>query len=170
MGCRILLLYYDFIFGSPNGTQTRAYLWQSGTMRDLETLGGPDERPRKYVNEGGRVAGVSYTNSTPNLITGLPTIDPFLWRDGTMQDLGSLGGTFGFPDAMNNRDQVVGGSNLAGDLTSHPFLWDGKKGSWTLGTFGGNNGEAIAINDDGHVVGRADLPDQTHDAFCGDTA
>ena len=34
-----------------------------------------------------------------------------------------------------------------------------------LGTFGGNNGEAIAINDDGHVVGRADLPDQTHDAF-----
>lgn len=82
-----------------------------------------------------------------------------------MHDLGSLGGTFGTSRAMNNRGQVVGGSNLAGDQVSHPFLWDGKK-LLDLGTFGGSNGNPHAINDAGEVVDVADFPgDELHDAF-----
>ena len=38
-----------------------------------------------------------------------------------MLDLGTLGGTYGFANALNNRGQVVGQSNLTGDLTFHPF-------------------------------------------------
>jgi hypothetical protein len=40
-----------------------------------------------------------------------------------MVDLGTLGGTIGFANFLNSRGEVVGSSNLAGDLTHHPFLW-----------------------------------------------
>jgi probable HAF family extracellular repeat protein len=82
-----------------------------------------------------------------------------------MIDLGTLGGTCGSADALNNRGKVVGLSNLAGNLTYHPFLWS--RGVLTdLGTLGGNNGHATWLNDAGDVVGGADLPgSQVHDAF-----
>lgn len=71
-----------------------------------------------------------------------------------MIDLGSLGGTCTTANALNNRGQIVGDSNLAGDLTSHPFLWDGEK-MIDLGTFGGSFGQANWVNEAGEVVGFA---------------
>jgi probable HAF family extracellular repeat protein len=74
-----------------------------------------------------------------------------------MIDLGILGGTCGFPNALNNRGQVVGDSYVAGDLVYHPFLWD--RGVLTdLGTLGGDNGEALWLDDAGEAIGQADLP------------
>jgi probable HAF family extracellular repeat protein len=147
-------------------TETRAFLWQKGTMLDLGTLGGNDAAAF-FVNNPGQITGQSYTNTTPNPTTGLPTADPFFWEKGKLRDLGSLGGTLGNPTGFNNRGQVVGISNMSGDRTSHPFLWSKKTGLKDLGTLGGDNGFTNWINDAGDIAGKADLPGpapQNHDA------
>lgn len=147
----------------PVSTETHAFLWDHGVMQDLQTLGGPDSYAL-YINESGQVAGASLTNSTPNSTTGYPTLDPFLWENGHMKDLGSLGGTLGFVNGINNLGHVIGQSNLAGDAMYHPYVW--KDNTMTdLQTLGGNNGGALQINDAGTVVGWADLTgSQAHHA------
>jgi probable HAF family extracellular repeat protein len=152
---------------SPSTTETRAFLWHDGFMRDLGTLGGPDSAAL-IINDDGEVAGWSYTSFVANPSTGTPTVDPFLWspEDGKMTDLGSLGGTFGAPFFMNNRAQVIGVSNLAGDLIVHPFIWSKSEGMKDLGTLGGTYGHPNWINDEGEVVGFAQFAgDQTGHAF-----
>jgi probable HAF family extracellular repeat protein len=152
-------LSFSFIFQTPGffifavATQAHAVLWQNHAIQDLGTLGGPDS-VAWYVNDRGQIAGQSTINDTANATTGVPTVDVFLWRDGKMLDLGGLGGTFSWPADLNNKGQVVGASNVPGDLNSHPFLWDGEV-LRDLGTFGGDAGVANAINNAEDVVGWA---------------
>ena len=137
-------------------TQMHAFLWQDrGPMQDLGTLGGPDSIG-EFLNERGQLAGVSFTSFIANQGTGIPTQDPFLWDNGKMKDLGTLGGTAGWPYGLNNSGQVTGQSNLTGDAHYHAFLWD-RGVLKDLGTLGGDNSSSRWINDAGEVVGRADL-------------
>ena len=147
------------------GTEAHAFLWESGVMKDLGTLGGP-ETVAYFVNERGQVVGTSFTSPTANPASGLPTLDPFLWENGKMLDLGTLGGTSGTPNSLNNRGQVVGLSNLAGDQTAHPFLWTKSGGIRDIGTLGGIFGQANWISEAGEIVGFASIPgDQAFFAF-----
>src|SRR5712692_1302714 len=154
----------DFCENFPMPTQMRAFVWQNGVKQDLGTLGGTDSCAL-FVNQRGQAAGHSFTDSIVNPNTGLPTIHPFIWENGKMVDLGTLGGAVAVAGAINDRGQIAGSSDLAGDLTSHPFLWD--RGVLTdLGTLGGDNGTTHWINNAGEVVGFADLPGSTaHHGF-----
>jgi probable HAF family extracellular repeat protein len=140
----------------PAATQVRAVLWQDGVIHDLGALGRGNDAAAVFVNERGQVAGVSFTDTTLNA-SGVPTQDPFFWDDGKMVDIGTLGGTIGYPLRMNNRGQVVGSSNLAGDQTNHAFFWDKKEGLKDLGVMpGGLFSKAYWINDAGEAVGFSD--------------
>ena len=164
--------YFNFFLSSA--TQVHAYRWtKSHGMQDLGTLGGSDSNAF-LINERGQIAGWSFTNTTPNPVLdecsgysqNVPTEDPFLWTEGRMIDLGSLGGTCGRATALNNGGQVVGFSALAGDLSGHAFLWRNEsEGMKDLGTLGGNTGYAFFINDAGDVVGFDTLADGTGRGF-----
>lgn len=142
------------------GTQCRAFLWdEKNGMRDIGTLGTGPDAFGVFVNDIGQVAGISLIDTTD------PFSHAFLWQNGTMQDLGTLGGNFSQPNYLNDRGQVVGISTLAGDAVTHPYLWDHGKMT-DLGTFGGTFGEATWINDAGEVVGQANhAGDVIHTTF-----
>jgi probable HAF family extracellular repeat protein len=151
------------------GVQMRTFVWENGVSRDIGTLGGPDALPGASCSGQPHnvIVGQSYINGTPNVSTGMPTLDPFLWKNGVMTDLGNLGGTISAAQCINGAGHVIGLSTLAGDAKNHAFLWaDGVMTD--LGTLGGDNSEAIWINDAGEVAGSADLSgpsgNQAHDA------
>lgn len=163
-----------FFNGYPAAQQVRAFLWQDGAIHDLGTLGGNDAQAT-FINEPGDVTGLSSMNTQINDTTGLPTTHPFIWKNGRMQDLGSLGGTLATPGSfsygpwgrvMNARGEVAGTSRLPGDASWHAFLWSNGH-MIDLGTLGGSKSEAVSINDRGQVVGRAYVTDTPlfRDAF-----
>ena len=176
-------IFYFQLAGLSNGTQTRAFLSRNGVLEDLGTLGGPDAIA-DWINEQGWIAGTSYINSVPNPSTGFPTEDPFLWKDGKMQDLGSLGGVDGFSQALNSQGQVIGGSSTAaapgacfingsqefGNTGCDPFLWDphqnnGKMIDLSTSTTGGTPLTVQTINDTGEIVGAGTFGNLPFDAF-----
>jgi probable HAF family extracellular repeat protein len=150
-------LPFDFpVTVFPVATQLRAVLWQDGVIHDLGTLGRGNDAAALFVNDRGQVAGMSFTDTVLNP-SGVPTEDPFFWENGKMVDIGTLGGTSGYPLRMNNRGQVVGTSLVAGDQDNHAFLWDKKEGLKDLGVLpGGAFSKALWINDAGEAVGFSD--------------
>lgn len=161
--------------GAGGGTQTRAVLWEDGKIHDLGTLGGSDAWA-SFINESGQISGFAYVNDTPDPSTGLPRMDPFLWDHGKMLDLGSFGGVFGFPNGMNRRGQVIGGSSVSSNPGAcnfentnpgcDPFLWDGTKLiDLSTTSVGGSPGSAFWINDAGEIVGGGTFPNAVFDAY-----
>jgi probable HAF family extracellular repeat protein len=127
----VATFFYGPPFGLPAAQQVPALLWENGLLRDLGTLGGNDAFA-SLVNDAGAVCGFASTNTEINDTTGLPTTRPFLWVNGQMHDLGTLGGTLAMPGSfvdgpfgrvMNDQGHVVGTSLLAGDEDRGAFLW-----------------------------------------------
>ncbi|MGH9774991.1 MAG: hypothetical protein ACRD50_08605 [Candidatus Acidiferrales bacterium] len=147
---------------APFALQTRAFLWdEENGMQDLGTLGGTDAMAT-LINDKGQVVGFSYTGSNQAGACFPLATDSFIWeKEKGMTDLGSFGGTCTVAGAVNNRGQVVGSSNVPGDLFGRAFLWEHGSFQDLGGSLGGNGTGASAINDHGQVVGAANLAGET---------
>jgi probable HAF family extracellular repeat protein len=109
---------------------------------DLGTLGG-SHSTAAAINAHGQVVGLAWT-------TGNAEGRAFLWHDGNMVDIGTLGGSSGAGD-INDAGQIVG---AFGSSVTHAFLWENGQ-MVDLGTLGGLTSDASAINSSGHVVGHS---------------
>jgi probable HAF family extracellular repeat protein len=107
------------------------------------------------VNNRGQVVGSSSTTSGVQ--------HAFIWEDGTVIDLGTLGGLFSSARAINKRGQIVGVAEDAnGD--DRAVLWE--DGTITdLGTLGGPSSHARGINDRGQLVGESTTAEGALRAF-----
>jgi probable HAF family extracellular repeat protein len=91
---------FDPNVGTP---EFHAVLWNAGTLTDLGTLGGTSSLATG-VNDAGQVTGAAQTAvPDPFSIAGLGRqTRPFLWKNGKMHALGTLGHPDAFPQYLNN--------------------------------------------------------------------
>ena len=120
------------------------------------------------INATGQVTGRSFNGATITLKTccggcykGGPhnpckehIYHAFVWSNGTMTDLGTLGGNFSAGNAINLSGEVVGSAQTSTGV-SHVVLWDGGKiTDLTTTALSGLSGASVAgINDSGQIVG-----------------
>jgi probable HAF family extracellular repeat protein len=114
-------------------------------MQDLGTLGGQYSEANG-IDDHGRVVGGSDTASGH---------DAFLYSNGSMQDLGSIGGSGNSEaSAINGHGEVAGWSYVGNTFSYHAFLY--RNGSMQdLGSLAGAGGvsQATAINAGSQIVG-----------------
>jgi probable HAF family extracellular repeat protein len=150
----------------PDDNQ-HAFLWRKGAKTILDTFGGPNSVAFKGPTERGQVVGKAET-PTPDPFgedfCGFGTYLiclPFVWQNGVMIPLRTLGGNNGIAFAVNNRGQVAGDAeNTVRDSTCPTPALEAKPVIWQqdrikeLPTFAGDpDGGVISINDDGQAVG-----------------
>lgn len=166
--------------GSDPSTGTlqscRGFVWRSGRMKALGTLGG-NNSAATGMNNRGLVVGLA-ENGTQDPNCTLPqaldyeavTWDP---KEDTIHQLPAFSAdAIGAALAVNDKDQVVGGSGACGSgpglgpIFFHAVLWQNDSVT-ELGNLGGAlNNVAYAINDRTQVVGASDLAgDNTGHAF-----
>ncbi|HIG26348.1 MAG TPA: hypothetical protein EYQ50_00550 [Verrucomicrobiales bacterium] len=91
--------------------------------------------------------------------------EPFLWSEGELTELGTLGGRRASATAVNELGQVIGWSTMEyGGLDSHAFIWKDGLMQDLDGT-GLKSSRAYGINDAGQVVGYAQFAGKRAFAF-----
>ena len=133
-----------------------AFVYSSGTTTILDSVMG--RQSAAYgINNAGTITGSLSTGTCggfPPCPTGLGDTHAFVYKGTSLTDLGTLGGDFSEGKGINNRGEIVGGSNLTTGGPLHLFLFDhGKMGD--LGTLKGNSTEGSAINDQDQIIGSA---------------
>lgn len=135
---------------------SRAFLYAGGALHNIGLLPGDTASFGRSLNNRGEVVAQS---------CGGGRCRGFLWRQGQVVELGSLGGTQTNPLFINDRGQVVGTSRTAtGGAIGHAFVWENgvmldlneqiaPDSGWVLV-------QANCINASGQIVGNGTLNGQ----------
>lgn len=153
-----------------DGGAVHAVVWRNGSPTDIGAPGlGGINSLATGVNESGFVVGAAQTQdfngedfcgfNAFGLTESNTTCLPFLWRQGTILKLPTLGGANGFANMINGQGEIVGYAETAVTETGCgvnrflPVLWkDGKPHKLPL-IGGDSDGMAAWINDRGQAVG-----------------
>ena len=168
-------------------TDLRAVLWQDGAVQDLNTTGGPKLTVAWAVNNAGQIlAGTGtaaylidggslhslgfeqgYAMSDAGQVVGTKNTGQsdgdgaishaVLWENGSLRDLGTLGGKRSVPWGINDAGLVVGAANgpgLAYGYADTACYWDAT-GIHQI-PMGTETSIAYGVNDRGQIVGTYD--------------
>jgi len=135
-----------------------AFVFRNGTMTDLSGLAVEQSSSASFINNAGDIAGVAtWPGPFPGVSRG------FIYRNGQMIDIGSLGGGLSTIRDLNELGHAVGHS-ADDSFNTVAFLYDGTT-MHNLGMLGGVGSFASAINDSGVIVGEIAFDQNVTRAF-----
>jgi len=159
----------DPLFGAP---ELKATLWKNGRVIDLGTLGGNGASANAINNRGQVFGGALNTIPDPDpffpfFVPGATQVHAVLWEHGSVEDLGTLGGTDSVAYQANEAGQAMGISftdnvihDSTGFPTTHAFLWERGR-MHDVGSLGGSFSQGYGLNSRGEVVGYSLLEGDT---------
>ncbi len=139
------------------GQLGRAVRWDGDSMSELGTLPGFQLSYALDINNAGHVVCNAREHS-------YWTERAYVWKSGEIIELGTFGGRSSTAHAINERGQIVGTADTGmvreapyqNVAISHAFMWENGRLA-DIGTLGGKDSVAHAINDHGWIVGISEI-------------
>ena len=137
------------------GIVSTGYMWDPVTgMTRLRMLPGTSRARATAINDHGFAVGVMYFGPSTD-----PTDHAVLWRpDGSVSELGTLGGSISSATDISNSGHVTGrGQYESSQYDFHAFLWSADAYMADVGDLlnGSDRSNGYAVNSAGQVVGNS---------------